>query len=70
MERNQVLAATGESGPVDLIDEAWVADEDAAHGLAAHGLDGASPSPLARLLEPGAGSALMARGRVLFAGAV
>ena len=70
LERNQVLAAPGESCPVDLIDEAWVADEDAAHGLAAHWLDGALPSTLVRLLEPGAGFVLMARERVLFAGAV
>ena len=69
LERNQVLAAPGESCPVDLIDEAWVADEDAAHRVAAHWLEGALPSALGRLLEPGAGFALLARERVMFAGA-
>ena len=68
LERNQVMTRPGEPSSVDWIDEAWLADESAAHAWATFWLDAAATSDLAPWLAPQACMLLMARERVMFAG--
>ena len=68
--RNRVLARPGApEATVDLVDEVWLPDDDAARGLGERWLALAADQRLASLLVPGAIVVLMARQHVMFAGA-
>lgn len=68
--RNQVLARPGVPAPsVDLVDEVWLSNDDAALGLGERWLALAADEPLAAMLAPGSVVVLTARQHVLFAGA-
>ncbi|MDY7540143.1 EthD domain-containing protein [Undibacterium sp. RTI2.1] len=70
--RNQTLQRPGHAISVDLIDEVWLKDDEAALALGEHWLalsDASLPSPLSQLLVSGSTFVLMAHEHVMFAGA-
>jgi vanillate O-demethylase ferredoxin subunit len=68
--RNQVLARHGVPAPsVDLADEVWLPDDDAARSVGERWLALAAGQELGSMLAPGSVVVLMARQHVLFAGA-
>ncbi|MET3117683.1 hypothetical protein AAKU64_001902 [Undibacterium sp. GrIS 1.8] len=69
--RNQTLQRPGHAISVDLIDEVWLKDDEAALALGEHWLalsDASLPSPLSQLLVSGSTFVLMAHEHVMFAG--
>ena len=67
--RNTALARPGETPAADLADEAWLAGEDAARALAETWQALAEAPALRELQAPGSLVVLLAREKVMFAGA-
>lgn len=67
--RNAPLQRPGPQAGVDLVDEVWLRDDEAARLLGERWLDLAGAAPLGALLAPGATLVLAVRQHVLFAGA-
>lgn len=67
--RNTVMARPDEPATVDLVDEAWLSSEAAATALAARWQVAVARPAMSALFVPGSGFVLLARERVMFAGA-